>query len=76
MNDLLEFLKLPNVTRPQAVHEYDCPNWRNGKHHGPCTCGAAEIDARLRAALISNGVEVWESPNEVAERAALSASGD
>ncbi len=25
-----------------AVHTHACPNWRMGRRHGPCTCGAAE----------------------------------
>jgi len=72
-NELIALLKLPGVCRPEAVHTYECRYWREGKSHGPCTCGARDLDTRIRAALIAAGVEVGESPNQIAERNALSA---
>lgn len=36
---LLEALKSPRIV-VQPVHEYECPNWRMGKKHGECNCGA------------------------------------
>lgn len=32
------------------AHTYECPFWRIGKKHGPCICGAAEIQAQVDAA--------------------------
>jgi hypothetical protein len=76
MDDLISLLKMPGVSRPEAVHDYDCHYWREGKSHGPCTCGARELDIRIRAALIAAGIQVGESPNEQAERSALSAGSN
>lgn len=65
---LLNILRGPNVCRPEAIHEHACRYWREGKSHGPCTCGARELDAQLRQALIDCGVPIGESPNQVRER--------
>jgi len=65
---LLTLLRNPRVSKPEAVHEYECRYWREGKSHGPCTCGARELDARVRQALIDCAVSIPESPNEVRER--------
>lgn len=75
MNELIVLLSHPRVSPPSAVHTHKCKYWRVGKKHGPCNCGARELDARLRVALHAAGVELHESPDEVKERAALS-NGD
>ena len=30
------------VMTVEAVHTRECPFWRQGKRHGPCSCGAAD----------------------------------
>ncbi len=35
----------------QERHEYECPYWRMGKKHGPCTCGGMERHLRFKAAV-------------------------
>ena len=35
----------------KAVHEYECPFWRNGNRHGSCNCGGCERQARIDRAL-------------------------
>jgi hypothetical protein len=73
--DLVTLFNLPSVSRPEAVHDYKCRYWRNGKSHGPCTCGARELSAEIRAALVAAGIRVNESPLQVHERDSLTASG-
>lgn len=68
---LLGLLRHELVHRAEAVHGYDCKFPREGKRHGPCTCGAQQLDAELRQALIDCGVSFSESPNQVRERLAL-----
>lgn len=68
---LLNIMRGPGVSRPEAIHEHGCRYWREGKSHGPCTCGARELDAQLRQALIDCGVSISESPNQVCERMGL-----
>ena len=53
---LLELLNLPMVARPEAVHLWTCRFWRNGKAHGPCACGAEQINEEIRARLALDGV--------------------
>jgi len=74
-SDLVALLNTPRVTLPEAVHEYDCPYWREGKSHGPCICGARELGARVRIALVAAGVNIRETPNEGHERDSLTAAG-
>ena len=74
MDELVALLKHPRVCLPEAVHDHSCRYWREGKSHGPCTCGAQDLDIRLRVAMIASGIEVNESPNEKAEREAHSAT--
>lgn len=67
---LLNLLRAPSVSRPEAVHKHGCPYWREGKKHGECNCGARTMDAAIRQALIDCGVSIHESPNEVSDRIA------
>ena len=39
------------MARIKAVHEYECPFWRNGNRHGSCNCGGCERQARIDRAL-------------------------
>jgi hypothetical protein len=36
-----------------AVHTYACKFWRQGKRHGPCTCGALDEFAALAGEAVS-----------------------
>jgi len=65
---LLVLLRNKRVCRPEAVHGADCRYPREGKRHGPCTCGAQQLDILLRQALIDCGVSIGECPDEVRER--------
>ncbi len=74
--DLVSLLNQPGVSHPEAVHKYDCRYWRSGKSHGPCTCGARELSARIRVALVQSGIAVRESPAQIHERDSLTAIGE
>lgn len=73
--DLVSLLNQSGVSRPQAGHAYDCRYWREGKSHGPCSCGGRELDARVRMVLVEVGVEIQESPAQMHERESLTATG-
>lgn len=73
--DLVSILNEPGVSRPTGGHSYECRYWREGKSHGPCTCGGRELDARVRKVLVSSGVEIRESPCEMHERDSLTSTG-
>lgn len=72
---LVSLLNEPGVSHPTAAHKYECRYWREGKSHGPCTCGAQELDARIRKVLVDVGVEILESPAEMHERESLTITG-
>lgn len=74
--DLVGLLKQPGVSHPEAVHQYDCRYWREGKKHGPCTCGARALDARIRMVLVGCGIEIRESPAQMHERESLAGNGE
>lgn len=73
--DLVTMLNTPGVSLPDTVHKHECRYWRNGKSHGPCTCGARELGARLRIVLAAVGVRIHESPREQHDRNSLHSSG-
>lgn len=68
---LLAILRNRCIHRPFAVHNGECRYPRMGKQHGPCICGARQLDVELRQALIDCGVSVSECPDEVRERVAM-----
>lgn len=74
LTHLIDLLNDPRMCRPTAVHAHECPYWRVIKRHGPCSCGASELDLKMRIALMSWGVKVEESPHEQQERLALEAA--
>lgn len=43
------------IVEATPVHARACPNWRLGKSHGPCSCGASDLwvqhQERARAAI-------------------------
>ena len=41
--------KAPYAYGPQAVHRYGCPLTKIGKKYGPCQCGGADIQTRIKA---------------------------
>jgi|SRR5688572_9585019 len=47
LDRLRELLTNPQV-HVTATHEHECPYWRMGKKHGPCICGAKELDDKFR----------------------------
>ena len=74
-SDLVTLLNMPGVTHPEAVHKHECRYWRSGKSHGPCSCGAREVSAHIRVALVAAGVGVRESPNQMHERGSIESTG-
>ena len=41
--------KAPYAHGPQAVHRYGYPLTKIGKKYGPCQCGGADIQTRIKA---------------------------
>lgn len=38
------------VSRPMAVHTYECPEPKYGKKSGPCDCGGGALDEAIKGA--------------------------